>query len=100
MEITHKHIEKKFAYDGSQINPSWAFKTFGVKGSSIITWRGAMNITPDNMKDFADVRRKKWHVHQQKETCQRCGPHQRPMPLSARHNKKQYRVNNHRGGYG
>lgn len=55
MEITNKHIEKKFAYDGSQINPSWAFKTFGVKGSSIITWRGAMNITPNNMKDFADV---------------------------------------------
>jgi hypothetical protein len=55
MEIKHKHIDKKFEYNGSQINPSWAFKTFGIKGSSIITWCGPMNITPNNMKDFADV---------------------------------------------
>ena len=55
MEIKYKHINKKFEYDGSQIDPSWAFKTFGIKGSSIVTWRGPMNITPDNMKDFADV---------------------------------------------
>ena len=55
MEIKYKHITKKFEYDGSQIDPSWAFKTFGIKGSSIVTWRGPMNITPDNMKDFADV---------------------------------------------
>ena len=55
MEIKYKHINKKFEYDGSQIDPSWAVKTFGIKGSSIVTWRGPMNITPDNMKDFADV---------------------------------------------
>ena len=35
MEIKYKHINKKFEYDGSQIDPSWAFKTFGIKGSSI-----------------------------------------------------------------
>ena len=55
MSITHKHIDEKFEYDGSQINPSWAFQELGIYGSSIITWIGPVNITPDNLKDFADV---------------------------------------------
>ncbi|OQD58319.1 hypothetical protein MBBAR_21c00380 [Methanobrevibacter arboriphilus JCM 13429 = DSM 1125] len=55
MLITHKHLEESIEYDGSQIEASWAFKSFGIKGSSIITWIGSMNITPDNLKDFEDV---------------------------------------------
>ena len=55
MNIKHKHIEEVFPYDGSQIDASWAFKEFGIYGSSIITWIGPVNITPDNLKDFADV---------------------------------------------
>ena len=55
MNITHKHIDEIFEYDGSQINPSWAFQEFGIYASSIITWIGPVNITPDNLKDFADV---------------------------------------------
>ena len=55
MKITHKHIDEIFEYDGSQINPSWAFQEFGIYGSSIVTWIGPVNITPDNLKDFADV---------------------------------------------
>ena len=55
MNITHKHIDDIFEYDGSQINPSWAFQNFGIYGSSIITWLGPVNITLDNLKDYADV---------------------------------------------
>ena len=55
MTITHKHVDEIFEYDGSQINPSWAFQEFGIYGSSIISWSGPVNITPDNLKDFADV---------------------------------------------
>ena len=55
MTITHKHVDEIFEYDGSQINPSWAFKEFGIYGSSIVTWIGPVNITPNNLKDFADV---------------------------------------------
>jgi hypothetical protein len=55
MNITYKHIKKEIEYDGSQIDPSWAFKSFGIKGSSIITWIGSMNIKPENLKDFEDV---------------------------------------------
>ena len=45
MDITHKHIDEIFEYDGSQINPSWAFQEFGIYGSSIVTWIGPVNIT-------------------------------------------------------
>ena len=55
MNITHKHIDDNFEYDGSQINPSWAFQEFGIYGSSIVTWLGPVNITLDNLKDYADV---------------------------------------------
>ncbi|MBQ6627689.1 MAG: DUF366 family protein [Methanobrevibacter sp.] len=55
MNITHNHVDEIFEYDGSQINPSWAFQEFGIYGSSIITWIGPVNITLDNLKDFADV---------------------------------------------
>ena len=55
MTIIHKHVDEIFEYDGSQINPSWAFQEFGIYGSSIVTWIGPVNITPDNLKDFADV---------------------------------------------
>ena len=55
MTITHKHVDEIFEYDGSQINPSWAFQEFEIYGSSIVTWIGPVNITPDNLKDFADV---------------------------------------------
>ena len=55
MTITHKHVDEIFEYDVSQINPSWAFQEFGIYGSSVITWIGPVNITPDNLKDFADV---------------------------------------------
>jgi len=55
MTITYKHIDKSFEYDGSQIEHSWAFKSFKIKGSSIITWRGSMNIKDSNLKDFEDI---------------------------------------------
>ncbi|MBZ9571406.1 DUF366 family protein [Methanobrevibacter sp. TMH8] len=55
MLITHKHIDESFEYDGSQIEQSWAFKSFEIKGSSIITWIGPMNIFPENLKDFEDI---------------------------------------------
>ena len=55
MLITHKHLDENFEYDGSQIEQSWAFKSFGIKGSSIITWIGSMNISSENLKDFEDI---------------------------------------------
>ncbi|MDR2623240.1 MAG: DUF366 family protein [Methanobrevibacter sp.] len=53
--IIHKHLDDNFEYDGSQINPNWGFKRFKIKGSSIITWIGSMNIKNENLKDYEDV---------------------------------------------
>ncbi len=53
--ITYKHINDSFKYDGSQIESSWAFKSFKIKGSSILTWRGSMDIKENNLKDFEDI---------------------------------------------
>jgi hypothetical protein len=33
----------------------WAFQKFGVKGSSIVSWIGPMNIRPDELIDYEDV---------------------------------------------
>ncbi|MDR2545515.1 MAG: DUF366 family protein [Methanobrevibacter sp.] len=53
--IIYKHLNKNFEYDGSQINPNWAFKALKIKGSSIITWIGSMNIKNENLKDYEDI---------------------------------------------
>jgi len=42
-------------YDGSQINPSWAFREFAVKDSTIVSWVGPMDIQSDNLIDYEDV---------------------------------------------
>lgn len=42
-------------YDGSQINPSWAFQEFKVKDSTIVSWLGPMYVLGDNLIDYEDV---------------------------------------------
>ncbi|MFZ0441993.1 MAG: DUF366 family protein [Methanobacterium sp.] len=52
-----KHLELKnnTCYDGSQIEPMWAFRIFGIKDSSIVTWIGPMKIEQNHLVDFEDV---------------------------------------------
>ncbi|MDO5851732.1 MAG: DUF366 family protein [Methanobacteriaceae archaeon] len=42
-------------YDGSQIEPSWAFQEFNIKDSTIVAWTGPMNIHNDNLIDYEDI---------------------------------------------
>lgn len=53
--MKHLKLEDGICYDGSQIEPSWAFKTFRIKDSSIVSWIGPMRIEPDHLIDFEDV---------------------------------------------
>ncbi|MTK63004.1 MAG: DUF366 family protein [Methanobacterium sp.] len=53
--MKHLKLENETCYDGSQIEPYWAFKTFGIKDSSIVSWMGPMEIHPDNLIDFEDI---------------------------------------------
>src|SRR5690606_18438397 len=42
-------------YDGSQIEPMWALKNFNIKGSSLISWVGPMNLENHEIIDYEDV---------------------------------------------
>lgn len=53
--MKHLKLKDNTCYDGSQIEPMWAFKTFGIKDSSIVTWIGPMEIEQDHLVDFEDV---------------------------------------------
>ena len=48
-------LEPGLKYDGSQIKPMWAFQKLGVKGSSIVSWIGPMDIKSDELVDYEDV---------------------------------------------
>ncbi len=48
-------IEKKFAYDGSQLRSLFAYLDHGVLGPSIISWQGACSIPFDHMVDGEDL---------------------------------------------
>ncbi|MCD4845702.1 MAG: DUF366 family protein [Methanosarcinales archaeon] len=41
-------------YDGSQIEPLWAY-SLGIAGDSIVVFKGAMDIIPSNIKDMEDL---------------------------------------------
>ncbi len=53
--MKHLKLEENTCYDGSQIEPMWAFRTFGIKDSSIVSWIGPMEIEQDHLVDFEDV---------------------------------------------
>lgn len=53
--MKHLKLEEGTCYDGSQIEPMWAFRTFGIKDSNIVSWIGPMEIHPDHLVDFEDV---------------------------------------------
>ena len=46
-------------YNGSQINPLWAYNYCSLKGNSIVIFRGAMNIRDEYVKDIEDKKDKK-----------------------------------------
>lgn len=52
--MRYLRLEKKLIYDGSQIEPQWAFKEFKIKKSNIISWIGPMNIHKDKIVDYED----------------------------------------------
>lgn len=54
-----KVLNKRLNYDGSQLDPLWALEKFGVQGSSIIVFRGGMNVTREQMRDLKDKREQK-----------------------------------------
>jgi uncharacterized protein len=48
-------ISKKFTYDGSQLQPLYAYMNHGILGNSVISWVGPCDISFANMKDGEDL---------------------------------------------
>lgn len=55
MKIIDQFVEKNMCYDGSQIKPLWALDKMGIKGSSIVSWMGPMEIDPLKIIDVEDT---------------------------------------------
>ena len=53
--MKHLRLKDNTCYNGSQIEPMWAFKKFRIKESSIVSWIGPMDIGKDHLVDFEDV---------------------------------------------
>jgi hypothetical protein len=53
--MKHLRLKENTCYNGSQIEPMWAFKNFKIKESSIVSWIGPMDIVKDHLVDFEDV---------------------------------------------
>lgn len=53
--MKHLRLKESICYNGSQIEPMWAFRTFKIKESSIVSWMGPMDIGKDHLVDFEDV---------------------------------------------
>lgn len=48
-------IKEPLLYDGSPIEPFWAYQKLKLKGSSIVSWIGPMNIKPEELIDYEDI---------------------------------------------
>jgi hypothetical protein len=55
MEIIYQFVEENMCYDGTQIRPLWALDKLKIKGSSIISWIGPMEIDPLKIIDVEDT---------------------------------------------
>ncbi|MDI9623475.1 MAG: DUF366 family protein [Methanothermobacter sp.] len=59
--MIHEHLKDGILYDGTQIRPNWALNELNIKGPSIITWIGPMNI-----KDIIDYEDKNLEIKAEK----------------------------------
>lgn len=50
------HSGERETYDGTQLHSLWAYRTFGVQGDSLVTFRGACEVNRDRMVDLEDLR--------------------------------------------
>ncbi|MGZ7043093.1 MAG: DUF366 family protein [Methanobacterium sp.] len=53
--MKYEKLVERILYDGSQIEPFWAFRELKLKGSSIVSWIGPMNIKKEEIIDYEDV---------------------------------------------
>ena len=50
-------LKQDQTYDGTQIQPFWAFRTLSILGSSIVIFRGSIRVPKSEMVDLKDIKR-------------------------------------------
>ena len=50
-------LKQDQTYDGTQIQPFWAFRTLDILGASIVIFRGPMRVPKSEMVDLKDIKR-------------------------------------------
>jgi len=53
--MRHLKLPDHQSYNGSQIEPMWAFRQFQIKESNIVTWIGPMKIKTSKIIDYEDL---------------------------------------------
>jgi len=53
-------IEDEVEYTGTQLQPHWIYRNYGLLGDAIVAFVGEVNVTLDKMVDLTDVREKEF----------------------------------------
>jgi hypothetical protein len=53
-------LKNQINYDGSQLQPHWIYRNFGVLGDAVVAFTGEVNVALDKMVDLTDVREKEF----------------------------------------
>ncbi len=49
-------LKNQINYDGTQLQPHWIYRNFGVLGDAVVAFTGEVNVSLDKMVDLVDVR--------------------------------------------
>jgi uncharacterized protein len=54
--MQNRWLDESFGYDGSQLRSLFAYMKFGIRGDSLVAWRGPCDVDPKHMVDGEDLR--------------------------------------------
>ncbi|MDD3364368.1 MAG: DUF366 family protein [Syntrophomonas sp.] len=53
-------LEDQIKYDGTQLQPHWIYRNFGILGDAVVAFIGEVDVALDNMVDLTDVKEKEF----------------------------------------
>lgn len=58
-------LQDEVTYDGTQLQPHWIYRNYGLMGDAIVAFVGEVSVALDKMVDLADVKEKE-HIYSPK----------------------------------
>ena len=53
-------LEDQINYDGTQLQPHWIYRNFGILGDAVVAFTGEVDVALDKMVDLTDVKEKEF----------------------------------------